>query len=86
MISKKGSTTVGATKGYGLAKGFGSNHNTLLGFFKAKLIRTPLGLNEQWNRRVNKCRNTDDLFFLASNEGTDIELLGLYRAMKSKGL
>ena len=60
MISKKGSTTVGATKGYGLAKGFGSNHNTLLGFFKAKLIRTPLNSNEQWNRRINKCRNTDD--------------------------
>jgi len=59
MITKKGHTTIGATKGYGLPKGFGSNHNTTLAFVVSKLIRTPLPLHKDWNAVLNNLINSE---------------------------
>ena len=81
MISKKGHTTIGATKGYGLPKGFGSNHNTTLAFAVSKLIRTPLPLNTDWNCSVNKCNSEKELIDFVCDNGTFEEVVKLRRLL-----
>ena len=82
MISKKGHTTIGATKGYGLPKGFGSNHNTTLAFAVSKLIRTPLPLNTDWNCSVNKCNSEKELIDFVCDNGT-VEMIINYSTINT---
>ena len=82
MITKKGHTTIGATKGYGLPKGFGSNHNTTLAFAVSKLIRTPLPLHKDWNAVLNNLIDSEkELIDFVCDNGTFEEVVKLRRLL-----
>ena len=82
MITKKGRTTIGATRGYGLPKGFGSNHNTTLAFAVSKLIRTPLPLHKDWNAELNNLIDSEkELMNFVCDNGTVEEVVKLRRLL-----
>tara|TARA_R100001510_G_scaffold11046_1_gene8547 strand:- start:1613 stop:1873 length:261 start_codon:yes stop_codon:yes gene_type:complete len=82
MITKKGHTAIGATKGYGLPRGFGSNHNTTLAFVVSKLIRTPLPLHKDWNAEINNLIDSEkELINFVCDNGTVEEVVKLRRLL-----
>jgi len=57
---------------------------TTIGYLQAKMIRTPLSLNREWNAIINGCNTPQELINYISDKGTNDEHWRLLHAIKTR--